>query len=77
MAVWDPKETLDSIGLGKTAQKRSVRVADTIRNELSILLLQKVRDPKLASVYISRVTVTDDLKSAKIYYTVAGEGKGR
>jgi ribosome-binding factor A len=75
MAIRDPKETLDSIGLGKNEQKRSTRIADAIRNELAILLLQKVRDPKISSVSISRVDVTDDLKYARIYYTVFGKGK--
>ena len=75
MAEWSPKDTLDSIGLGRDEKKRSTRVADAIRNELAILLLQKVRDPKISHVTISRVEVTDDLKYAKIYYTVIGKGK--
>jgi ribosome-binding factor A len=75
MVQWDPKGTLDSIGLGRSEQKRSTRVADAIRNELALLLLHKVRDPKISSVTISMVEVTDDLKYARIYYTVLGEGK--
>ena len=75
MVQWDPKGTLDSIGLGRSEQKRSTRVADAIRNELAILLLHKVRDPKIGNVTISRVEVSDDLKYARIYYTVLGEGK--
>ena len=75
MCAWDPKETLDSIGLGKTEQKRSTRVADVIRHEISILLLNKVRDPKISEVYVSRVEVSDDLKYAKIFFTVFGGGK--
>lgn len=75
MNSWDPKQTLDSIGLGKNERKRSVRVADVIRNELSILLIQKIRDPNLETVALSRVVVTDDLKYAKVYYTVRGDEK--
>lgn len=75
MNSWDPKKTLDSLGIGRTEKKRSVRVADVIRNELSILFVQKVRDPNIANVNISRVAVTDDLKYAKIYFTVLGDGK--
>lgn len=69
MSIWDPKQTLDSVGLGKQGPKRSDRVADAIRNELAMLLLSKVRDPKLVNVNISRVEVTDDLKIARIYFT--------
>ncbi len=75
MSTWDPKETLDSIGLGKTEQKRSVRVADVIRHEIALLLLNKTRDPKLHDVYVSRVEVTDDLKYARIFFTVLGGKK--
>jgi len=75
MSIWDPKTTLDSIGVGRTEKKRPARIADVVRNELSILLLQKVRDRNISSVTISRVMVSDDLKYAKIYYTVIGEEK--
>ena len=77
MSIWGPKETLDSVGLGRVEQKRSVRVADVIRNEISSLLVGKVRDPKLANVSISRVELSDDLKYAKIFFTVLGGMKER
>lgn len=75
MSSWDPKKTLDSIGLGKSEQKRSVRVADVVRKELATLLLTKVRDKKLSSVNISRVEVSDDMKYARIFFTVFGDHK--
>ena len=75
MNTWDPKSTIDSLGIGKKEKKRPARIADVIRNELSILLIRKVRDPDLAGVALSRVLVTDDLKYAKIYYTVQKPGK--
>ncbi len=77
MSGWDPKETLDSVGLGKIEQKRSARVADVIRNEISTLLVGKVKDPKLINVTISRVDLTDDLNHAKIFFTVFGDKKDR
>lgn len=76
MSIWDPKETLDSIGLGKRNEvKRATKVADAIRNELALLMLEKTRDPKLQDANISRVEVTDDLKIARIYFTIFGERK--
>jgi ribosome-binding factor A len=74
MADWSPKDTLDSIGLGRDGQKRCHRVAEAIRNELALLLLREVRDTKISKVTISKVEVTDDLKYARIYYTVLGKG---
>lgn len=73
--MWDPKETIESVGLGKVERKRSTRVADAIRMELSVLFLQKVRDQKLSEVTITGVTMTDDLKSAHVLYTVPGGEK--
>lgn len=76
VTIWDPKQTLDSIGIGeKSEQKRSSRVAEAIRNELATLLLSKVRDPRLQGVSISRVEVADDLSIARIFFTVLGEKK--
>jgi len=76
VSVWDPKQTLESIGVGeKSEQKRSARVAEAIRMELSTLLIGKVADPRLQGVSIARVEVTDDLSLAKIYYTVLGDKK--
>lgn len=75
MAGWDPKKTLDSIGIGKKGRKRSSKVAEAIRNELSILLIGKVQDPRLLNLSISRVEVTDDLSLARIFFTVLGDEK--
>ncbi|MBW2682750.1 MAG: 30S ribosome-binding factor RbfA [Deltaproteobacteria bacterium] len=77
MTIWDPKQTLDSIGLGgKKERKRSAKVADAIRVELATLLVSKVRDPELQAVNISRVEVTDDLRIARIFFTVLDNRKG-
>ncbi|MBU0961104.1 MAG: 30S ribosome-binding factor RbfA, partial [Proteobacteria bacterium] len=73
--MWDPKETIESVGLGRQERKRPARVADAIRMELSILFLQKVRDQQLSDVRVTEVTMTDDLKSARILYTVPGSEK--
>ena len=69
-AEWHPKQELESFGIGREqAPKRATRVADVIRNELSILIVQRVRDPHLRDICISRVELSDDLRHAKIYYT--------
>ncbi|HWL87270.1 MAG TPA: 30S ribosome-binding factor RbfA [Polyangiaceae bacterium] len=47
--------------------KRATRVAEGIRAELATLLGRRIRDPRVAGVIVSRVIVTDDLRSAKIY----------
>jgi len=74
---WHPKQELESLG-GQRSQppKRAARVADVIKNELSVLLVQRAQDPNLQEISISRVALSDDLRHAKIYYTMfQTEGK--
>jgi len=56
--------------------KRADRVGGEVQRELSDLLLKEIRDPRLDSVTILRVSITDDLRSARIYFSVA-EGEER
>jgi ribosome-binding factor A len=56
--------------VGPAPKRRPIRVADAIKVEVAMLLLQKVKDPRLDGVVITRVEVTDDLSCARIYYTV-------
>ena len=57
-------------GLGKPESSRPKRVAEAIKNELAVVLLQKARDQRLREVSISRVEVTPDLKHAKVHFTL-------
>lgn len=52
--------------------KRSEKVADLIRKEISQMLVKSVKDPRIGFITITRVTVSEDCRSAKIYYSVAG-----
>lgn len=62
-------------GLGRPESSRPKRVAEAIRNELTVLLRQKVGDPRLQTVIIVQVDMTPDLKLAKIYFTVPPGGE--
>ena len=57
-------------GLGRPKSSRPERVAEAIQHELSILLLQKVRDARISQVTISKVQMSPDLKRAKVYFLV-------
>jgi len=52
--------------------KRSERVADLVRKEISEMLVRTIKDPRIGFLTITRVTVTDDCRSARIYYSVVG-----
>tara|TARA_B100001123_G_scaffold337600_4_gene381959 strand:+ start:2055 stop:2435 length:381 start_codon:yes stop_codon:yes gene_type:complete len=49
---------------------RSERAASQIQRELAPILRSSVRDPQLADVVITRVTVSNDLRHARIYYAL-------
>jgi ribosome-binding factor A len=52
--------------------KRSEKVADLIRKEISEMLVRTIKDPRIGFITITRVTVTEDCRSAKVYYSVVG-----
>ena len=56
--------------------KRADRVGGQVQKELSDLLQKEIRDPRLDFVTIMRVSISDDLRSARIYFSVA-EGERR
>jgi ribosome-binding factor A len=55
------------------AGKRAVRVGDHILKEIALLLLNRVRDPRIQGVTVTGVRLSDDLKMAKVFYSVMGE----
>jgi len=54
---------------------RSRRVGDQIQRTLSELLRREVRDPRLGSITLTDVRVSQDLAHAKVFYSVLGGTK--
>ncbi len=52
--------------------KRSERVGDLIQKEISEMLVKSVKDPRIGFVTITRVSVSEDCRVAKVYYSVLG-----
>jgi len=52
--------------------KRSEKVADLIQREVSAMLVKSVKDPRIGFVTITKVTVSEDCRFAKVYFSVAG-----
>jgi ribosome-binding factor A len=57
--------------------KRSSRVGDQIRREISEIVLLILKEPKLGFITITDVELTDDLRYAKVFYSVLGDEKER
>jgi len=55
--------------------KRSLRVSELIKREISAIIAFTIKDPSIKTVNITFVKVSDDLKHAKIYYRVMGNNQ--
>ena len=56
----------------KKPTRRSERVADLVRAEISRLVLMEAHDPLLRKVTITDVEMPPDLRSARVYFSVLG-----
>jgi len=58
--------------------KRSEKVADVIRKEISeMILLKTIKDPRIGFLTITRVSVSDDCRMARVYFSVMGDTNER
>ena len=55
--------------------RRPERVKEAIRRLVSNLIQDELRDPRIGFVTITKVEITDDLRFAKIFYSVLGSEK--
>jgi ribosome-binding factor A len=53
--------------------KRADRVADLLKMEIADLLLKQVRDPRIGSLTITGVKLTDDLRTARVFFVEMGK----
>ena len=54
--------------------KRSARVATMLVKELAWLLAREIRDPRAAFVTVTRVKLTDDLRTARVFIRLIKDG---
>jgi ribosome-binding factor A len=55
------------------AGKRAVRIGDQLLREMADLLLRKVRDPRIKGATLTGVRLSNDLRHARVYYSVIGD----
>ncbi|HHY10095.1 MAG TPA: 30S ribosome-binding factor RbfA [Firmicutes bacterium] len=55
--------------------ERHLRVAEEIRREVSFIITEDVKDPRLGMISITDVEVSGDLSFAKIYFSMLGDEK--
>lgn len=52
---------------------RQQRVEEAIKKEVSLIIHDELKDPRIGFVTITRVELSKDLKNAKIFYSVLGK----
>lgn len=57
--------------------RRQRKVADLIQEELSDILVRKVRDPRVEGVTVTEVQVTPDLRYVDVYVSKLGQDADR
>jgi len=55
--------------------RRSTRVGDLLQKEVSHIVLQELKDPRIGFVTVTGVSVSDDLRHAKVFVSVMGDSE--
>lgn len=59
--------------LGERVGRRPARVAEAIQEEIATLLLREIKDPRVTLAAITSVTVSPDLRQARVMFSCARE----
>jgi ribosome-binding factor A len=57
------------------AGRRAVRVGDQILKEVSFLILESVKDPRVRGVTLTGIDLSNDLKHCRIFFSVMGDAE--
>lgn len=52
--------------------KRSDRVGELIREEVSKMIMREIKDPRIGFVTLTHIELSDDLRNAKIFVSIMG-----
>jgi len=55
--------------------QRSKRVSEAIRREASVIIKDELKDPRIGFITVTKAAITEDLRSAVIYYSILGDEK--
>ena len=53
--------------------QRKEKVAQRIKEEISTIIHDKIKDPRIGFITITKVELTSDLRIAKIFYSILGD----
>lgn len=59
------------------SSQRSEKVAEAIRREISEVIHNEMKDPRIGFLTVTKVRVTDDLRHAEVYFSILGAKEDR
>src|SRR5580704_5011362 len=57
------------------SSRRTAKVAEAVREQVATAILFGLKDPRVKNVTVTRVEVSPDLRSAKVYVSIMGDEK--
>ena len=55
------------------ASNRAEKVSDLLKKEISLIITNETKDPRLQNINITAVKVSDDIGIATVFYSIIGE----
>ena len=55
------------------ASNRAEKVSDLLKKEISLIITNEIKDPRLKNINITAVKVSDDIGIASVFYSIIGE----
>tara|TARA_B100001093_G_scaffold396179_1_gene383212 strand:+ start:1014 stop:1361 length:348 start_codon:yes stop_codon:yes gene_type:complete len=52
---------------------RAEKVSDLLKKEISLIIINEIKDPRLQNINITAVKVSDDIGIASVFYSIIGE----
>ena len=52
---------------------RSEKIADLLKKEISLIISNEIKDPRLKNINVTAVKVSDDIGIATVFYTIIGK----
>lgn len=53
--------------------RRSKRMSEAIKKEISNIILHEIRDPRISFVTVTRIDLASDLRKAKVFVSILGD----
>jgi ribosome-binding factor A len=61
--------------MGMLPGRRATRIGDQVLREMADLLMRRVKDPRVKGITLTGISISNDLRYARVYYSVMGEEK--